>query len=177
MYIRASRLQLVDNMADDIEKMIVKAKGQLGDGDFDKAVKSFGKVIKAAPENAIGYFGKAEASIGVPKFSIVEVAQLYKKAIELDPENPFYCKSYGDFCLDNGLLAQAEEAYESAVKLDPDGAPYYYSDLAVGYYNSGMLFPERQLNMTEDDIAQKALLYSLKALRLDKKKAIELLSK
>jgi tetratricopeptide (TPR) repeat protein len=161
----------------EVDKTIIKAKELLTDGEFEKAAKMFDKVIKGSPDSGVGYFGKAEASIGVPKFSIVEVAQLYKKAIELEPDNAFYHKSYGDFCLDNGLLTQAEEAYNSAVKLDPDGAQFYYSDLAIGYYNSGMLFPERQLNMTEDDIAKKALQYSLKALRMDEKKAIELLSK
>ena len=161
----------------DVNKMIIRAKDLLTEGEFNKAAKEFDKVVKAAPDNPVGYFGKAEASIGVPKFSIVEVAQLYKKAIELDPENAFYYKSYGDFCLDNGLLNQAEEAYDNAIKLDPEGARFYYSDLAIGYYNSGILFPERQLNLTEDDIARKALKYSLKALDIDEKRAIDLLSK
>ncbi|UCE38143.1 MAG: tetratricopeptide repeat protein [Thermoplasmata archaeon] len=161
----------------DTEKMIVKAKEHLNNGEFEKAAKMFDKVIKAEPASSVGYFGKAEASIGVTKFSMVEVAQLYKKAIELEPDNPFYYKSYGDFCLDNGLLTQAEEAYTSAIKLDPEGARFYYSDLAIGYYNSGMLFPERQLNMTEDDIARKALHYSLKALDMDEKRAMDILSK
>ena len=161
----------------DVEKMIFGAKDLLTDGEFKKAAKKFDQVIKADPNNPIGYFGKAEASIGVPKFSIVEVAQLYKKAMELDPENAFYHKSYGDFCLDNGLLNQAEEAYNQAIELDPDGARFYYSDLAIGYYTSGMLFPERQLNMTEDDIAKKALQYSLKALNMDEKRAIDILSR
>jgi tetratricopeptide (TPR) repeat protein len=160
----------------DVDKLINQAKQQLGNGEFAKAAKTFEKIIKAAPDNSVGYFGKAEASVGVPKFSIVEVAQLYKKAIELEPDNPFYHKSYGDFCLDNGLLTQAEEAYESAVKLDPEGARFYYSDLAMGYYNSGMMFPERQLNMTEDDIAKKALQYSLKALDMSEQKALDILS-
>ena len=161
----------------DVDKWIIQAKDLLTEGEFEKAAKIFDKVIKSAPDNAVGYFGKAEASIGVPKFSLVEVAQLYKKAIELDPENAFYHKSYGDFCLDNGLLPQAEDAYKNAIGIDPDGAPYYYSDLAIGYYNSGTLFPERQLNMTEEDIARKALQYSLKALNIDEKRAIDLLSK
>ena len=161
----------------DVDKMIIKGKEMLSDGEFEKAARTFEKVIKAAPDNPVGYFGKAEASIGVTKFSIVDVAQLYKKAIQLDPANALYRKSYGDFCLDNGLLTQAEEAYSEAIKLDPEGAQYYYSDLAMGYYNSGMLFPERQLNLTEDDIAKKALEYSLKALNMDDKRAMELLSK
>ncbi|MEE9150372.1 MAG: tetratricopeptide repeat protein [Thermoplasmata archaeon] len=161
----------------DVDKIIIQAKDLLNNGEFEKAARVFGKVIKAAPDNSTGYFGKAEASIGVSKFSIVEVAQLYKKAIELEPGNPFYYKSYGDFCLDNGLLTQAEEAYNNAIRLDPEAARFYYSDLAVGYYNSGVLFPERQLNMTEEDIARKALKYSLKALNMDEKRAIDILSK
>lgn len=161
----------------EVDKLVIKAKELLNDGEFQKAAKMFDKVIKTAPDNSIGYFGKAEASIGVTKFSMVEVAQLYKKAIELEPDNPFYYKSYGDFCLDNGLLTQAEEAYQNAIKLDPEGARFYYSDLAIGYYNSGKLFPERQLNLTEDDIAKKALQYSLKALDMDEKRALDILSK
>jgi hypothetical protein len=38
------------------------------------------------------------------------------------------------------------------------------------------MFPERQLNMTEDDIAKKALQYSLKALDMSEQKALDILS-
>ena len=161
----------------ELEKTILRAKELLNNGEFEKAAKEFDRVIKEDPGNSVGYFGKAEASVGVPKLSVVEVAQLYKKALEIEPDNPFYHKSYGDFCLDNGLLAQAEEAYKQAIRLDPEGARFYYSDLAMGYYNSGMLFPERQLNMSEDDIARKALQYSLKALDMSEKRAIDILSR
>ena len=161
----------------EVEKLLGDAKDLLSYGEFAKAVRKYDKVIKADPTNAEGYFGKAEASIGVPKMKIIEIAALYRKAIESDPDNPFYRVSYGAFCLDHGILQQAEEMYTKAAELDPECAHLHYSELAIGYYKNGIMFLDRQLNKTEEDIVKTSLKYSIKALNLEPKQAIELLSK
>ena len=50
----------------EVDKNVIKANGQLSDGEFEKAARAFNKVIKDAPDVSVGYFGKADASIGVP---------------------------------------------------------------------------------------------------------------
>ena len=86
--------------------------------------------LKQEKNNAAAYFGKAEASVGVPKLSLIDVSKLYRDAIKLEPENPEYYLAYGAFCLENGLLKQAVEQYEKAAELDPESAPLFFNDLS-----------------------------------------------
>lgn len=160
----------------EVEKLLEDGRKLLDKGEFKKAMKKFNDVIKEDPENSEAHFGKAEAALGLPKVTLVEVAQFYRDAIKYDSENSFYLTSYGDFCLANGLLKQAEENYLKAVELDPDGSSLYYSDLALGYYKNGRLFLDRQLDMTEDNVTQNALNYIFKAIKIDESKAKKLLS-
>ena len=158
------------------EELLKKGREHLDKGELKKAFSTFDKLIKLDPENADGYFGKAEASVGLPKYSLIDIAQFYRDAIKHDPENGYYYLTYGEFCLSNGLLKQAEENYEKAVELDPDNAVFYYNDLAYGYYKNGILFLDRQLNMEYDDVVRNAISYFLKAFNLNSKEALEILN-
>jgi tetratricopeptide (TPR) repeat protein len=159
---------------DDIDELLLQGKELMDKGDYKKAAKKFDAVLKIDPDNADGYFGKAEASVGIPKMSLVDVAQLYRLAIKNDPENPYYYSVYGDFCLSNGLLPQAEENYKKAIELDSEGAIFHYLDLAIGYYNNGLLFLDRQLNLERDDIVKKSIEYVFNAFNLDQKNGVKL---
>ena len=162
-------------MADkDLSELLSEGKQLMEKGEHKKAIKKFNEALKIDPNNADGYFGKAEASVGVPKASLVDVAQLYRMAIKFDPENAYYYSVYGDFCLSNGLLPQAEENYLKAVEFDADGAIFHYLDLAYGYYRNGVLFLERQLNLTRPDIIKKAVEFIFRAYDLEPKKGLEL---
>ncbi len=158
------------------EELLRKGKELLDKGDLKKAFSNFDKVVKLEPDNADGYFGKAEAAVGLPKYSLIDVAQFYREAIKHDPENGYYYLTYGEFCLSNGLLKQAEENYEKAVELDPDNRVFYYNDLAYGYYRNGILFLDRQLNMEHSDVVRNAISYFLKAFELNENQALEILN-
>jgi tetratricopeptide (TPR) repeat protein len=160
----------------DIEKLLEDGRKQLEKGEYKKAIKKFNDVLKEEPENPEAFFGKAEASLGLPKVTLVEIAQFYRNAIKFDSENIFYLTSYGDFCLTNGLLKQAEENYIKAVELDPDSSPFYYSDLALGYYKNGNLFLDRQLDMTENDVTRNSLEYIFKAFNIDNDRGKKMLT-
>ena len=69
----------------------------LGRLDYDAAYKAFDKATKADPTNAVAFFGKAEAALGVPKVEAEEILALYKKAIELAPEAAQYREYLGEF--------------------------------------------------------------------------------
>jgi len=162
-------------MADDeVNDLLLKGKEFMEKGEYKKAIKQFDAVIKADPDNADGYFGKAEASVGLPKMSLIDVAQLYRLAIKNDPENPYYYSVYGDFCLSNGLLPQAEENYQKAIELDTEGAVFHYLDLALGYYQNGLLFLDRQLNLERNDIIKKSVGYLFSAFGLDVKAGLDI---
>ena len=82
-----------------IEKDLMDAQDSMASGYFDGAISKYNKVLKADPKRADAYFGKAEASVGVPKITPEEVMELYKKAVELDPMNPIYQSSYAAYLI------------------------------------------------------------------------------
>ncbi len=158
------------------DKDLMEAQEALAMGEFDQAVSKFNKVLKADPKCAEAYFGKAEASVGVPKMSPEEVMELYKKAVELDPKNPIYHSSYAAYLLDIGRFNEAEAAYIKAAELDPDNARYYFSEFGVEYVQRAPVVMEKFLDdKTKDMILKKGLKYLLKAAGITEEEAKKLL--
>jgi len=169
---------LVVNMEENLEKELSAGNRLLQEGDFKGAFARFNKAIKINPECAEAYFGRAEASVGIPKISLEQILADYKKAIELDGKNPYYYSAYGSFCLENGLYQEAEEAYMRAATLDPENAIYYLSELSVEFYRNAISrLDEEESNEEYDKIVRKSIEYYLKALNITKEDAIRLLSK
>jgi len=147
-----------------MEKDLMDAQELMAGGEFDKAVAKYNKIIKADPKCAEAYFGKAEASVGVPKLTPEDVMESYKKAVELDPKNPIYQSSYGAYLVEIGRFNEAEAAYLKAAELDPDNARYYYSEFGVEYALRAPGVMEKFLDdNTRDMIMKKGLKYLLKA--------------
>lgn len=160
----------------DAEVEIADGERLLGLSQYDEALKHFEKATRIDPNNARGFFGKAEASIGNPDIKLDEIAELYKKAIELDPENPQYLEAYASFCMDAGRFNEAEKYYAKAGELDPDSAPYYLSEFAIQYYTKAPIIMEKFLDeKTKDMIASKSLEYLLRALGIERDEALRLL--
>jgi tetratricopeptide (TPR) repeat protein len=147
-----------------MEKDLMDAQELMASGEFEKAVAKYSKVIKADPKCAEAHFGKAEASVGVPKLTPEEVMESYKKAVELDPKNPIYQSSYGAYLIEIGRFNEAEAAYAKAAELDPDNARYYFSEFGVEYTLRAPVVMEKFLDdNTRDMIMKKGLKYLLKA--------------
>ncbi|MFH1579650.1 MAG: tetratricopeptide repeat protein [Thermoplasmatota archaeon] len=160
----------------EIEKDLMHAQEAMANGDFEGAVSKYNKVLKADPECVEAYFGKAEASVGVPKMSPEEVIALYKKAVELDPKNPIFQSSYAAYLIEVGRFNDAEIAYLKAAELDPDNARYYYSEFGVEYILRAPIVMEKFLDdKTKDMILKKGLKYLLKAAGLTEEDAKRLL--
>lgn len=161
----------------DVQKDLMDAQEAMANGDFDSAVSKFSKAIKTDPNCAEAYFGKAEASVGVPKMSPEEVIALYKKAVDLDSKNPIYHSSYGAYLLEIGRFNEAETAYLKAAELDPDNARYYFSEFGVEYVLKAPVVMEKFLDdKTKDMILKKGLKYLLKAAGMTEDDAKRLLS-
>jgi tetratricopeptide (TPR) repeat protein len=159
-----------------MEKDMMDAQDAMANGDFDSAVSKYNKVLKADPKCADAYFGKAEASVGVPKMSPEEVIALYKKAVELDPKNPIYQSSYAAYLIEIGRFNDAEAAYMKAAELDPDNARYYFSEFGVEYIIRAPVVMEKFLDdKTKEMILKKGLKYLLKAAGLTEEDAKRLL--
>jgi len=158
------------------DEEIAAGEVALGQLDYDTAYQHFDKATKADPRSAIAFFGKAEAALGVPKVEAEEILGLYKKAIELDGENPQYRDALASFCVDLGRFNEAEEQYNAAAKLDEDNAPFYWSEFAIQYARKAPVIMEQFLDdKTRDMIRTKALTYALKALGFEREDAKRLL--
>lgn len=159
-----------------MEKDLMDAQELMASGEFEKAVAKYNKVIKADPKCAEAHFGKAEASVGVPKLTPEDVMESYKKAVELDPRNPIYQSSYGAYLVEIGRFNEAEAAYLKAAELDPDNARYYFSEFGVEYTLRAPVVMEKFLDdNTRDMIMKKGLKYLLQAAGMSEDDAKRLL--
>ena len=159
------------------DEEIAAGETALGRLDYDEAYKRFDKAAKADPKNPVAHFGKAEAALGVPKVEAEEIIALYKKAVELDSENPQYLDALASFCMDLGRFNEAEETYNKAARLDPDSASYYWSEFAVQYAQKAPVIMEQFLDdKTRDMIRAKSLTYALRALGIERDDAKRLLA-
>ena len=161
---------------DESEKLIQQASQQMSEGEYQQAFSKFDKAIKANPNNAEAYFGKAEAGVLLQKVSAEEIVALYKKAISLDPKDPFYYSSLASFCMEAGQFNEAESAYNKAAEVDPDVAPYYFTEFAVEYNRRAPEVMEQFLDdTTRAMIKKKSLTYLLKSIGMPADEAKKLL--
>ena len=160
----------------DIEKDLMKAETLLAQFEYDKARKKFNDVIKAEPDNALAHFGKAEASLGMPKVKVEKIMEDYQKAVELDPKNIYYLTTLGSFCSDIGRFNEAEQYYTKATEIDEENASLYYSEFAISYFLKAPIIMEKFLDdNTRKMIKKKSLIFMLKALDMDEEEARALL--
>jgi len=161
---------------DKVDEAISKGERCLTSLDYEGAYKQFNKAIKLDEGNALAYFGKAESAIGMPKVKRENVGDWYRKAIELDPNNPQYLEAYAVYCMGDGLFNEAEKLFKNAADADPENAPYYYTEFAIQYHSMAPVVMEQYLDEnTKDMIVSKSLNYLLKAIDLDPKEAARLL--
>ena len=79
--------------------------------------------------------------------------------------------------MDIGRFNEAEQYYNKAAECDKENAGYYWSEFAVNYKAKAPVVMEQFLDdKTKDLIAQKALLYALKAIGLTSDEAKRLLA-
>jgi tetratricopeptide (TPR) repeat protein len=160
----------------DFERLMKQGYQLMEEGEYSQALSKFDKAIKTEPTNPSAYLAKADAAVLVPKVSQEEVIALYKKASELDPENPFIFQSWGAFYMDIGLFNDAETCYNRAAQVDPENAIYYFSEFGVEYYKRALVVYEQRLDeQTKAIIAKKALKYMLRSIDLDEGSAKKLL--
>ena len=166
----------------DLDKKLNDGMKAMDEGDFKKAYAAFKKLASEFPNEATVWFCKAEAgnmNAGMfgAKIADEEVADAYKKAIELDSENSEYFAAYGAFCISIGKFEEAEKAYSEAAELDESNASRFLSEFAVDYYTMALA----KYGEIMDDpkarapIAKKALEYMLKALEISPEEAKTLL--
>lgn len=68
-------------------------------GEFDKANRMYSETIIQFKDNAISYFQYAKFLHTIVKRDYDKAGELYKKALEINPEDPELLKSYAEFLL------------------------------------------------------------------------------
>lgn len=158
----------------DEQELLEKGESLLNEFDYEGAYEKFDELLDEE-DIAAAYFGRAEASLGIPEIDSDEIVGDYEKAIELD-ENPFYHQALAAFCIEIGKFEKAEEHYREAAELDPENRHNYLSEFAVGYRFKAPIMMEKFMDQGgEDIILRKSLNYMLEALEIDREKAVELL--
>jgi len=138
----------------------------MNEGEFNKALNKFKKVLATDEKNALAWFLKAECYIGVPKMGEDEVLEAYNKAIEIEKENPFFLISRGAFCLEAGKWTIAEESYKKAAELDKENEGRYLCEFGVEYYNAmANKYGDNPAYMKE--AKKKAVTYLLKSIGMN----------
>lgn len=160
---------------EELQKGLDKANMLLASGDFNKAYNAYRKVAKEHPDSPEAAFGVAESSLGIPKLTMQEIAASYQRACDLDPKNPLYLATYGNFCFENGILKKAEECFLKAAEMDEENSSVYLCDLATGYYHSAMNFRGHYPDLKDDEILKNSLRYILMAFDLSPEKAKKLI--
>lgn len=158
------------------EDEIAAGEQALSSLDYGAAYKHFEKAAKADPSNALAWFGKAESALGLADMEQSDVLAMYKKAVELRPDDPQFLEALASFCMDMGRFNDAEQYYNKAAEIDTDNAGLYWSEFGINYRAKAPVVMEKFLDdKTRDMISQKALSYVLKALNLSKEEARRLL--
>jgi len=164
------------------EKKFEAAMKVMDQGDFKKAYPAFKKFTDEFPQDAEGWYYRAESgnyASGMfgAKVKDEDIMDAYTKAIELDGNRADYYQSYGLFCISINKYDEAEKAYNEAAQIDESLAASLYSEFAIEYYNSIM---GNHGDILEDlkaraPYAKKALEYMLKALDMSPEEAKSLL--
>jgi len=163
-------------MMPDAEKEIRAGERKLAEMDFPAALSKFRRAIKLDPDQPAAHFGKAEAALGVPKVPAEEIIADYERAIELEPENPFYLARLGSFSLEAGQWELAEESYMRAAEADPENRYLYYSEFGLEYYYAWMAkMGDEATDEDREPVVRKSLVYLIKSLDLDEESAKRLL--
>jgi tetratricopeptide (TPR) repeat protein len=160
----------------DAEKEIMAGERKLAEMDFKTALSKFKRAIKLDPKQPAAHFGKAEAALGVPKVPAEEIIADYQKAIELEPDNPFYLARLGSFSLEAGQWELAEDSYNRAAEADPENSYLYFSEFGLEYYYSWLAKMGEEATETDrEPVVRKSLQYLIRSLDLDEASARKLL--
>lgn len=165
------------------QKKFDAAMKSMDQGDFKKAHTAFKKYTEEVPDDAEGWFCRAEcgnyaSGMFGAKVKDDEIAAAYTKAMELDDTNAQYFQSYGLFCISIGKYDEAETAYNEAAQIDESLSASLYSEFAIEYYDHvlgsyGEILDDPKARAK---YAKKALDYMLKALDMSEEEAKSLLN-
>jgi Tfp pilus assembly protein PilF len=165
------------------QKKFDAAMKAMDQGDFKKAHTAFKKYTEEVPDDAEGWFCRAEcgnyaSGMFGAKVKDEDIIAAYTKAMELDETNAQYFQAYGLFCISIGKYDEAETAYNEAAQIDESLSASLYSEFAIEYYDHvlgsyGEILDDPKARAK---YAKKALDYMLKALDMSEEEAKSLLN-
>ena len=104
-------------------------------GRLDEATREIEKAIQLEPGNADAQYALGTLYEARTQLDLAEAA--FQRAITLRPDRQFY-DALGALCLRTGRVAPAIAAFQSSIRLAPDGFAGY-RNLGVAYYTQGDL--------------------------------------
>ncbi len=165
------------------QKKYDAAMKKMDSGDFKAALTAFKKYTDEYPNDAEGWYLRAECAnyaggMFGARIKDEDIIAAYTKAIELDDTRVDFYQAYGLFCISIGKYEEAEKAYNEAAEIDESMSASLYSEFAIEYYNHVLAEYGEILDEPKNRVkyAKKALSYMLKALEMDENEAKDLLN-
>lgn len=116
-------------------------------GKYDEAIAILDRCVKLNPKMAVAYGNLALQY--TQKEEAQKAFNIYSEGLRECPDNASLLFQYGAFLTDQGMHTEAIEAYEKAIKINPDNAVFHHnlglSLLLTGEYGRGFAEQEWRL--------------------------------
>jgi tetratricopeptide (TPR) repeat protein len=129
-------------------------------GKLDRAIAAYEKAIELLPDLAEAHSGLAKAyrkkgALDEASRASAKAITIYRKALELDPENNHIRNSLALFLVESGRVDEAIPIYEKAIRLDPV-SPVPHSNLGsalarMGKWDEAITSYERATKLAPTD--------------------------
>lgn len=118
----------------DKDKDLDEGVNHFNDGQYDKAIESFKKVIEKFPKNYEGYYNLGLTYL--KKDDLDQAIDALEKATELNPESLAAYFALGEGYFAKGDNEKATQSFSKAIELDLDNPMAFYN-LGIIYYRLG----------------------------------------
>ena len=126
-------LQLVSLQPSEPESHYFLGNTYMMAGKFDEAIKSFNKVLLLKPDHTVA---RERIQVATTRKHLAPKLEAYRRNVAENPRKAAAHSDLGQTYNALAMFAEAEQAYQSAIRLEPNSGDYY-NLLAINYAEWG----------------------------------------